>query len=495
MIHTFPNIPHFDVVTRLGTGGMGRVYLARRTGAHGFEKLLAVKVIHPDKKNEADVRAMFLDEARLVAKLDHPTIAQVFDFGDQDGALYLVMEYVPGLSIDDVLSKSVSVPPLVCATIMASVLRGLHAAHDAKDLDGRPLNVVHRDVTPSNLVLTFGGHMKILDFGIALMRERSAPVTEVGQIRGKPTYISPEQLTGDALDRRTDIYAAFIILYELLTRQKLFTLDKHWRETAENITPPSEFGELPDGLEQTVMKGLSFAADDRFQSAKEAAQQLETILASSGCETLASFVDRAFEPDRLHHERRLQTLLGGAPAAEPKTPHPGTLEDVSPVQHSHLPTETVPRVAGRDRTKTASMDRPPPRRRAWTYAAIAALLVVGAWFARPTLNRTPPAEEIAAGTRIVPETEAPTKREAPPEPEAKPESAAKLEAETAANPEVAPEPEPKTRPEPEPAVEAERDTEAVASKVKRRRRRKRRGAKRKPKVAPAIPADGIIKEW
>jgi eukaryotic-like serine/threonine-protein kinase len=350
MAEAFPNIPNFDVLTRLGSGGMGRVYLAKHRGAYGFEKLIAVKVIHPERGQHEGLRAMFLDEARLVAQLHHPAIAQVYDFGESEGALYLVMEHVAGVSLSEILIDGARLPPLICASIFAAVCRGLHAAHEAKDVQGRALNVVHRDVTPSNLVLTFGGQMKILDFGIALMRHRSAPITTAGQIRGKPTYYSPEQIEGEPIDRRTDIYSLSIVLHEILTGQKLFSLDefvgrpaapKNWKTIAAKVQPPSALvGELPEGLDRIVMKGLAVEPSDRYPDARSMAVELEAIIEREGCETLASFVERHFDSHREKHEAQMRTILGGTPAeVPPLDQHPGTLDDADPPPVPEDPTQ------------------------------------------------------------------------------------------------------------------------------------------------------------
>ena len=332
-----PRIPNTEILTTLGTGGMGKVYLARFSrAAFGFEKLVAVKVVRPERMNQTGVEAMFVDEARLVARIDHPSVAQVFDFGRSEGAFYLVMEYVQGCSLGHLLGAGLRPPPLICATIVARVCRGLHAAHELRDTDGALLNVVHRDVTPSNLVLTFEGDVKILDFGIALMRARSAPTTGAGQIRGKPTYLAPEQVNGEAISRRTDIYALSIVLHELLTGEKLFRredvmsdktilLPQDWGEIAAQVDPPSKnAGPLPEGLDDVVMIGLSIRPEDRFVNARAMAQALETIIEREGTESLPSYVDRELHDLRAEHNAELRALLGGEKKGMETPPHPGT---------------------------------------------------------------------------------------------------------------------------------------------------------------------------
>lgn len=314
----FPNIPGYELLTRIGAGGMGHVFLARHHGAYGFAKLLAVKVIHPERSEEEETRAMFMDEARLLAQLDHPAIAQVFAFGESDDGLYLVMEYVQGLNFVDLVNNpDVNITPVTVVSMAVQICRGLNAAHDLTDVSGRPLNVVHRDIAPSNLVLTFDGRIKILDFGIALMRERQAPVTSHGFIRGKPSYLAPEQIrSGIPVDRRSDLYSLSIVMWELLTKEKLVQTDQlmeeGWQTAIEEFQPPSAVvGPLPAGLDEVVKTGLSFDANLRFQTAKEMAQALERIIEREGAESLEAFAERELASARQRHEDQLRVLLGG----------------------------------------------------------------------------------------------------------------------------------------------------------------------------------------
>jgi eukaryotic-like serine/threonine-protein kinase len=499
MAEAFPNIPNFDVLTRLGAGGMGRVYLAKHRGAYGFEKLLAVKVIHPERGQHEGLRAMFLDEARLVAQLHHPAIAQVYDFGESEGALYLVMEYVSGVSLSELLVEGRRLPPLICASIVAAVCRGLHAAHEAKDVQGRALNVVHRDVTPSNLVLTFGGQMKILDFGIALMRHRSAPITSAGQIRGKPTYYSPEQIEGEPIDRRTDIYSLAIVMHEILTGQKLFSLDeflgrpaapRNWKELAGRVQAPSaSIGPLPGGLDQIVMRGLAVEPSARYQDARAMAVDLEAIIEREGCETLESFVERQFERKREIHEAQMRSILGGTPLLAPIEQHPGTLDDVDPPPVPEVPTQpgelerpdpatTIapppPPPAPRSITTPLPIAPPPKKRRG---ALIAALLAIGVGTVL----------FLALGS----EPEA-VKPEGPPQ---SAEKIAEKMAKKIVEPTPIAPPPPLAPPpvlQPPPPKVSERPTDRVRkAKPKKPATTKKTGKK----VSKPVPSDGIIEEW
>ncbi len=278
-------IGEYEILSELNAGGMGEVLLARRVGAHNFEKFLAVKTIRKEHSLDPDLRAMFLDEARLVARLSHPAIAQVYDFGEEGNVLYLVMEHVSGISFKDLIGLRPD--PLIAARAVAEVCLGLHAAHELTDLAGKHLGVVHRDVSPENLMLTFDGRVKILDFGIALMRDRETQATMLGQIKGTPSYMAPEQVTNDTIDRRTDIFILSIVLHELLSGVQLFAGDSLLATAMAignaRIEPPSHArGPLPAGMNDVVMRGLERAPDRRFSSTLEMARALERVIKDQG---------------------------------------------------------------------------------------------------------------------------------------------------------------------------------------------------------------------
>lgn len=310
-------IQGFDIVTKLSSGGMGDVLLARRRGAHGFEKLLAVKTIRGDLAKRTDIRAMFLDEARLVARLDHPAIAQVYDFGEEAGALYLAMEYVPGIALNKLLVKRQrALPPYVAARIIAEVCRGLHAAHELTDLEGNPLGVVHRDVSPGNVILTFDGHVKILDFGIAFMAERESPDTQLGELKGKPSYMAPEQLRGERVDRRSDLYSAGVVFHEMLTGRKLFS-KQNVVATALAVErgeapAPSTIVDLPDGFDEIAMKALERHAHHRYEDAKAMVQALDELILREPSATLEQFVEDELAEEQAAHKEWLHEVLSGS---------------------------------------------------------------------------------------------------------------------------------------------------------------------------------------
>lgn len=306
----------FEVLHALKAGGMGEVLLGRRRGLAGFEQLCAIKTIRPELAEAPLLRAMFLDEARLLARLNHPAIAHILDFGEHDGAVYMAIEYVAGEHFRRFGERR---PPaaIVCQAV-AAACRGLHAAHELRDLgDGHLLGVVHRDISPDNLMVGFDGRVKVLDFGIALVKGRQAPATEFGTLKGKPPYMSPEQLRNQPLDRRADVFSIAVVLHELLTGRHLFTGDSIYAVVHavehQPIVPPSQLaGPLPPELDDVVMAGLERDRDHRLRSAAAMAEVLERIAAAHGGESLESWAERTLSADRDEHRRWMATVLGGS---------------------------------------------------------------------------------------------------------------------------------------------------------------------------------------
>lgn len=376
------SISGFEVLTKLSSGGMGDVLLARRRGVHGFEKLLAIKTIRGELAKRLDIRAMFLDEAKLSARLDHANIAQVYDFGEASESLYLAMEYVPGLPLNKLLQKRGGpVPPVVAMRIIAEVLRGLHAAHELKDMDGTSMGVVHRDVSPGNLILTYDGRMKILDFGIAFVKNRESPDTVVGELKGKPSYMAPEHLRAMGVDRRADIYSASVVLHELLTGRKLFTKESvfatiHAVETMEVPRPSTISGALPSGLDEIVLRGLEKNPNDRFQDARAMAAALDKLIADCDGETLEGFVESELSFEREAHRQWLANVMGGREQTPPPEP---SARKTTPVAIAVSPlvdsTTLVPNAGDASQPIEALPQRPKPPVLTWAAVAIGAFLV------------------------------------------------------------------------------------------------------------------------
>lgn len=492
-------IQGFEILTKLSSGGMGDVLLARRRGAHGFEKLLAVKTIRGDLAKRDDIRAMFNDEARLVARLDHQAIAHVYDYGEEDRSLYLAMEYVPGIPLNKLLVKRQrALPPIVAARITAEVCRGLHAAHELTDLDGNPLGVVHRDVSPGNVILTFDGHVKILDFGIAFMAERESPETQLGELKGKPSYMAPEQLRGERVDRRSDIFSAGVVFHEMLTGRKLFSKTNVVAtalavERGDAPAPSTIVGELPDGLDEIAMRALERHAHNRFPDARTMAHALDDAIQNHPGPSLEQFVDAELDEERTAHKEWLQEVMSGSYTspgtylnyAEEKSRNslaPGLTKDerlAPPTPADPEPAEARPLVDSTTLVPPAATEEAPavkPKRSAMPSPAIVAVgifvLAIFAFFGMRSLSSEEP-EPI--------QPIAPLANEAPPPP---------LElARGADEPAAEPEPEPEAEPElPEGDADLAAAEETPPQTAKATPKRRRRRTRKKPTPAKTAPA-------
>ncbi|MHB8874379.1 MAG: protein kinase domain-containing protein [Myxococcaceae bacterium] len=279
----------YELLRSLATGGMGQIYLARSTRAEGFSKLLVVKLLLAEHARDTGFVAMFLDEARIAARLNHPNIGQIFDLGDVAGTYYLAMEYIPGVDLRtlqrDCTDKVRPLPlPLACR-IFADAAAGLHYAHELTDDAGGALGVVHRDVSPSNILVSFDGGVKLIDFGIAKAKGRST-ATAAGQLKGKFAYMSPEQAEGDELDRRSDLYSLGLVFHEVITGKRVLQRDsdtqtlKAAREGA--VEPPSKVNPaVPASLDEVVGRALARRPDDRYPSARDFGLAIEEWLLHS----------------------------------------------------------------------------------------------------------------------------------------------------------------------------------------------------------------------
>jgi serine/threonine protein kinase len=266
----------YELLRHLASGGMARVYLARVEGVGGFQRHLVLKTMRPERTDDTSYVSMFLDEARLVATLHHQHIAQVYDIGvADDGTYFLAMEYLHGETMRHVLERARDLrqrlPLDFSLTVVAAAAAGLHHAHERRGPDGRPLGIVHRDVTPSNVIAGYDGSVKLIDFGIAKAAERST-TTKTGFIKGKAGYMAPEQALGHPVDRRADVFSLGVMLYELTTQTRAFPaaseLEVAHRIVRGDVTPPSvAVSGYPQELEDVVMAALARDPDDRFGDA------------------------------------------------------------------------------------------------------------------------------------------------------------------------------------------------------------------------------------
>jgi serine/threonine-protein kinase len=294
----------YELLKRLATGGMAEVYLARRAGPHGFQKTVAVKRILPQFARDPDFVAMFVDEARVCARLTHPNIVQVFDFGEQDGELYMAMEYVDGTTgaraIRAAAGRGEEIPLDACLHVTLSILRALEYAHGARDDDGKPVSLVHRDVSPGNVLIDRTGAVKLTDFGIARAAEIERR-TDAGQLKGKLGYMSPEQVVGRELDSRSDIFTLGIVLAEMLILRPLFSggkeLDVLLRIRDADLGAIDRAGaRVPDDVRSVLFRALSRDPALRWPSATAFAEALEDIVRRRrlqvGPSRLAAYVEK-----------------------------------------------------------------------------------------------------------------------------------------------------------------------------------------------------------
>ena len=274
------------MLERISAGGMAEVYKAKLTGADSFERLVAIKRILPHIARDPNFIAMFQAEAKLAVQLQHGNIAQIYQLGRQDDAFYIALEYVEGRDVGallDLHQKAGRPLPLPQACyIIARCAEGLDYAHNKRSDDGKPLNIIHRDISPPNILISYEGEVKLIDFGLAKATSSSVQ-TQAGVIKGKLAYMSPEQVRGTPLDARSDVFALGIVFFELLTGRRLFRRDSDI-ETFESVRQckvprPSEVNPaIPGPLEEILLKTLARGLDDRFASAAALAEALREFV-------------------------------------------------------------------------------------------------------------------------------------------------------------------------------------------------------------------------
>jgi serine/threonine-protein kinase len=402
----------YQLLKKLAAGGMGQVFLAR-TGEEGFEKLVVLKSILPHLVEDQEFYEMFRDEAKVSMRLNHPNIVQIFEFGQERGIHFLVMEYVAGEDVRKMVKRigqqGQTLPLGAILRIIADAAAGLDYAHKATDGKGQPLGIIHRDVSPQNVLVGFDGAVKLIDFGVAKAAGR-AQHTATGILKGKFPYMSPEQAEGDELDPRSDIFAIGIVLWELLTGRRLF---KGESDTATqklvrtcNVPAPSTLGAgLPADLDAIVLKSLAKNRDDRFSDAGTMRMALEEYATKHSIPAspahLVSFL-RPFYIERIAQETnpdKLDELKDEAQLDWSKAGTPGTGRSAQqPAQAPGRVTEAV---------------QPKKGSRAWVAIALVAVLGVGGFGVWKATQKEP--EKIVEVPHLpVDEVKAPVK---PPEPQ------------------------------------------------------------------------------
>jgi len=280
----------YKLIERISVGGMAEVYKAIEYGVEGFERVVAVKRILPHIAEDDEFITMFKDEAKIAGQLNHSNIAQIYNLGQQDDSFYIALEYIAGKDLRAIFTRCQQsgkpMPIAQACFIVMKVCEGLDYAHNKKDKYGRHLNIIHRDVSPPNVLVSYEGEVKLIDFGVAKAAGRVSR-TQAGILKGKFGYMSPEQVRGLPLDRRSDIFALGVVLYELLTGARLFQGDTDFAtlemvRTVDVPVPSARNPEIPQGLEKVVMKSLSGEPETRYQTAMELHDDLQAFMFSAG---------------------------------------------------------------------------------------------------------------------------------------------------------------------------------------------------------------------
>jgi serine/threonine protein kinase len=433
----------YIVLAELGRGGMAEVYLALSRGPSGFSKLVVLKLLRAHLAEDDEFLRMFLAEARLAARLNHPNIVQTYEIGVEGGRNCIVMEYLEGCSLAeiDVATRHKPMPLSLSVRIIADTLAGLHHAHERCDVHGQPLSLVHRDVSPHNICVTYDGQVKVLDFGIAKAADDGAR-TKTGVFKGKLRYTAPERFRGEESDRRSDVFSVGVMLWQVLVKRPLWSgvtdlaLMQQLASRVPIQSPRSIDPEVPAALDAICMKAVAMSPDDRFQTAAEMQDALEEFLAAESLGTtnrgLARFMGELFGQKRQQFQRAVDEQLRAA-ASVPLdlefsasaarirahgVPRLGLEDGTDSLSSLPLPTSSSrmkgslsamsPSVNTVDTAPSVlSSEAPPaPARRRFTglmalatiSAALSALLLV---YLRTDRPRIPPSEEPAPSAAVV----------------------------------------------------------------------------------------------
>jgi eukaryotic-like serine/threonine-protein kinase len=327
-------VGRYEIIYPISRGGMASVYAGRLSGIAGFQRLVAIKVVHSHLAAEDKFIKMFLDEARLAAEIQHPNVGEIIEVGQDDGLYYMVGELILGQSLRSVFRRAAQqdmhIPFSVCARIASRVCLGLHAAHELTSLDGTHLGLVHRDVSPRNILMTYDGFVKLIDFGVAYAHGRISH-TDVGTLKGKIGYMSPEQLRCESLDRRSDIFSLGVVLYQIVTGRQPF----HGKTDIERLNkimryefqkPSDMVPDLDPQLEGIILNAMAQYPDERYATATAMTDDLETYIRSSGENTEPVYISQImhdlFESEQAYHLERVREYRRNDNATRPILTNP-----------------------------------------------------------------------------------------------------------------------------------------------------------------------------
>ncbi len=414
------SIGKYRIIGKLGQGGMARVLLTVVAGAHGVTKLLVLKELREDLTQDADFIQMFLNEARLAARLNHPNVVQTYEVGQEGEKYFIAMEYLEGQPLHAILRRvgRPSVPLDIHLRVLIDMLRGLDYAHSLADFDGTALNVVHRDISPQNVFVTYDGQVKLVDFGIAKVAGANSN-TQEGMFKGKLSYVAPEQVRCDKIDSRADIFAVGVMLWEAIAGRRLVHKDEDERQIISrrvNGTDPKikdVIPECPPELAAICDRALALLPEGRFQTAKEFHEALEDYLDSAGYRVgpreVGALVSGAFQPDRAKVRALVDEQLKGFTENLPRAAFliTGTYANIAS-QVSRI--SNIPGAPGQPGTSTPTdmgstssvrfaPAAPPSRRSAAPFVLGGAIVLAGVVTAVALLRRDHTSTDTAASTQ------------------------------------------------------------------------------------------------
>jgi serine/threonine protein kinase len=373
--HLLKPYGNYVLVRKLAEGGMAEIFLAKLLGADGFERNVVIKRMLAHLSSIPDFVEMFRDEARLAAKLSHPNIIQIHELGFIDECYYICMEYLAGEDFSSTLRqagrKRQYTPLPIVLRVLADAARGLHYAHDFTNEEGKPLNIVHRDISPSNLYVTYQGQVKVLDFGIAKAESRLVQ-TRTGVVKGKYIYMAPEQARGAEVDRRADVFSLGVSLYESVTNVRPFARENDLAVLnallqGDFARPTSLRRELPPELEAVILKAMALSPGDRYATAGEFADAVERCLAGriapATNKELADYLRLQFGEERVAGKTRIPTLASlssmSSQAAPSSPPRPVVFASSGQLPTAQLPLRgSAPSPAAPEAARSGNARRP-----------------------------------------------------------------------------------------------------------------------------------------
>jgi len=434
----------YELLLPIATGGMAMVWAARVKGTRGFQKVVAVKTMLSKLSEDAQFEQMFLDEASLASQIRHPNVVEISDLGEQDGVLYLAMEWIDGVPLNQLMKTAKTaggVPLPIAVRIVMNACAGLHAAHELRDAKGQLIGLVHRDVSPQNILVTYDGVSKVVDFGVAKATAMGGGATVAGQLKGKVSYMAPEQVRGEAIDRRVDIFAMGIVLYALTSGKHPFRRESeaatmYTIASDEVVIPPSKFvPNYPVGLEAVLLKALAKDKNARFATASEFQRALDQCLPAAERantdEDIGAFIRQLFGNKREESRAALADALALADKSRP--------DIVSPLRQSQRRSFSdieLSTGSSNDESKTfgilgtAPATPSPTRKRALLIGSLCGALFLAA-AAAFALSKSKSSEDAKATPSAQVENPAPVASTAEPPPAAQPSPLPELESATA----------------------------------------------------------------